>query len=56
MKALGKFLQLAGLTVPPLTIIAQLMESIGTKEMLAFLVASVCAFIMGRLLEGYAQG
>ncbi len=56
MQTLGKVLQLAGLAIPPLTIIAQLTESIGTKEMLTFLVASVCAFMLGRLLEGYARG
>lgn len=55
MQTLGKFLQIAGLTVPPLSILAQLSGSIGAGKMLVFLVASVCAFYIGRILEGYAR-
>ena len=54
MKALGKLLQLAGLTIPPLSIIAQLTEAISLGQMLTFLVAAVAAFGIGRILEGYA--
>lgn len=54
MQAIGKLLQLAGLTIPPLSIIAQLTESISLGKMLMFLVAAVAAFYLGRILEGYA--
>ena len=54
MEATGKFLQLAGLIVPPVSIIAQLNESISTKQMLVFLVAAASAFCIGRIVEGYS--
>ena len=56
MRALGRLLQLAGLTVPPLAIIAQLNESISLGQMLTFLVASVSAFWIGRILESFSSG
>ena len=56
MKLLGKALQIAGLTVPPLSIVAQLAESISQGQMLTFLVVSVAAFWLGRIVEGYAAG
>ncbi|MCA9248003.1 MAG: hypothetical protein KDA42_12830 [Planctomycetales bacterium] len=46
-------MQWAGLIVPPLSIVAQLSESISQGQMLTFLVASVCLFYIGRILEGY---
>ena len=55
MRALGKLLQIAGLTIPPLSIIAQLNESISQGQMLTFLVASACAFWIGRIVEGYSR-
>ena len=55
MKAIGKILQLAGLTVPPLSIIAQLTEAISLGQMLTFLVASVSLFGIGRIIEGYGR-
>ncbi len=54
MPAIGKFLQLAGLIVPPVSIFAQLSELISTKEMLVFLVAAASAFCIGRIIEGYS--
>jgi len=55
MAALGKILQLAGLTVPILAVISELAGTIELKQMLMFLVASVAAFWLGRLLEGYTR-
>lgn len=55
MTALGRFLQLAGLTVPPLSILAQLNESISQGQMLVFMVASLLAFYLGRQFEGYSR-
>jgi hypothetical protein len=55
MQALGKLLQLAGLTVPPITILMQLNDAIKASQMLMMLVASVCIFFIGRIIEGYAK-
>ena len=54
MKAIGRLLQIAGLIVPPLTILAQLGGSISAGQMLMFLVAAACAFGIGRIVEGYS--
>jgi hypothetical protein len=55
VKSFGRLLQVIGLTVPPLSIIMQLMNAIKANQMLVMLVASVCAFLLGRLIEGYAR-
>ena len=55
MKSIGKFMQLAGLAVPPLAIISQLTEAISLGQMLTFLVASVCLFGIGRIIEGFGN-
>ena len=55
MRALGRLLQLAGLSIPPLAIVAQLFESISVGQMLTFLVASAAAFWLGHILEGLAK-
>ena len=54
MRGIGKLLQVAGLMLPPLSIVLQLMSSISLGQMLAMLVASICLFLIGRLVEGYA--
>lgn len=55
MRGLGKGLQLVGLVLPPLAIVLQLGNSISVWQMLVMLVASLAAFYLGRLLEGYAR-
>jgi hypothetical protein len=55
MRSFGRVLQIVGLTVPPLSVIMQLSDTINLKQMLTMLVASVCLFLIGRLLEGYAR-
>jgi hypothetical protein len=54
MLAIARLLQLIGLTIPPLAIIAQLMNSIDLKQMLGFLVASVAVFTIGHLMQRYS--
>jgi hypothetical protein len=54
MLAIARLLQLIGLTIPPLAIIAQLMNSIDLKQMLGFLVASVAVFSIGYLMQRYS--
>ena len=54
MRSIGRGLQLVGLGAPPLGILLQLAGAIDLKQMLAMLVASVSAFGIGRIVEGYA--
>jgi len=49
-------LQLVGLVIPPLAIVAQLSNSISLGQMLQFLFVSVCVFLMGYLLQRYSGG
>lgn len=53
MHAFARLLQLAGLTIPPLAIIAQLNEEINAGQMLQFLAVSVGLFLVGYLLQQY---
>jgi hypothetical protein len=55
MYTLARFLQLAGLTIPPLAILAQLNQAISAGKMLGFLVVSVLIFSIGYLLQRYTS-
>ena len=55
MRSLGRGLQVLGLGLPPLAMIMQLSETISLGQMLTMLVASVCVFLIGRIMEGYAH-
>lgn len=55
MAAAARLLQFAGLIAPPVSIVLQLMGSIGVRDMLLILVAGLAAFWLGRLIEGYAR-
>ncbi len=55
MRWLGHKLQVVGLILPPLAILLQLSNAFDTRKMLAILVASVCLFFIGRILEGYSR-
>lgn len=50
---IGRLLQHLGLILPPLAILLQLSESISLGKMLVMLVAAVCLFWIGRIVEGY---
>jgi len=56
LRPFGRLLQWVGLLIPPLAIMSQLSGSISQGQMLTFLVAAVCAFWLGRMLEGIGQG
>jgi hypothetical protein len=56
MYALARFIQMAGLAIPPLAIIAQLMDEITLGQMLGFLTVSVGLFLVGYLLQRYSGG
>ena len=53
VRTIGRPLQIVGLGVPPVSIFMQLTEAISLGQMLTLLVASVCCFGIGRILEGY---
>lgn len=53
MQTLARLLQLAGLVIPPLAMVAQLTESISTGKMLQFLLLSVGVFLLGYTLQRY---
>jgi hypothetical protein len=53
MYAAGRLLQIVGLTIPLLAIVAQLNESISLGQMLGFLVAAMAVFGMGHVLQRY---
>ena len=52
-------LQILGLIVLPLSMLMQLSDMLGRRigvaEMLIMLVAGVAAFLLGRMIEGYAS-
>jgi drug/metabolite transporter (DMT)-like permease len=54
MYAFARLLQFAALVILPLTIFAQLNESISLGQMLRFLVAGICLFAIGYLLQAYS--
>ena len=56
MYTLARLLQIAGLTIPPLAIIAQLNQQITLSQMLGFLIVSVGVFMLGHLLQRYTGG
>ena len=55
MRGVARLMQLVGLTAPPLAIVLQLSETISLGQMLTILVASVCLFWIGRIMEGYSR-
>ena len=56
MYLLSRMLQLVGLTIPPLSIIAQLNQQITLGQMLSFLAVSMGVFAVGYLLQRYSGG
>jgi len=55
MRTIARLFQLAGLTIPPLAMVAQLMNQIKAGQMLQFLLVSVCLFSVGYLLQLYSR-
>ena len=55
MRKFGHLLQVVALVTLPLSIILQLQNAIDLRNMLRILLASVCLFYIGRLVEGYAK-
>lgn len=55
MNALARFLQFAGLTIPPLAMIAQLGNHITAGKMLQFLLVAVGIFVLGYTLQRFSK-
>jgi hypothetical protein len=55
MYAIARLLQLVGLTIPPLAMVAQLSQTITAGQMLQFLVVGVCCFGTGYLMQQYRK-
>gem|GEM_PF-2331040 len=55
MKLIGRCGQLLGLTIPCLAVLLQLNQAISASRMLVMLVAAICCFSIGRIVEGYAR-
>jgi hypothetical protein len=55
MRSFGRGMQILGLVVPPLAMVMQLSDAISLGQMLTILVAAVCCFGIGRIVEGYAR-
>jgi hypothetical protein len=58
MYTIARLFQVIGLTIPPLAVIAQLAnpEDFKANKMLQFLLASVCIFSIGYILQRYGGG
>lgn len=54
-RSFGRLMQSVGLTVPPVSIVLQLANSITAGQMLTMLVASVCVFTIGWILTVYSK-
>ena len=54
LRAIGRAGQWLGLTVPAVAVLLELNHRISLGQMLMMLVAAVCCFWIGRILEGYA--
>ena len=56
MKALGRGGQFLGLALPALAVLLELGHAISLGQMLVMLVAALCCFWIGRIVEGYGHG
>ena len=54
MKGLGRVGQFLGLALPAVAILLELNHAISLGQMLMLLVAAICCFWIGRILEAYA--
>jgi hypothetical protein len=54
MRFVGRSGQFLGLVLPAVAVIMELNHAISLGQMLVMLVAALCCFWIGRILEGYA--
>ncbi len=55
LKILGGIFQRIGLVLPVFAILLELNRAISLGQMLAMLLAAVCLFWIGRILDGYGS-
>lgn len=55
MRTIGRSGQWLGLAMPAVAILLELGHRISLGQMLVMLVAAVCCFSIGRILEGYSR-
>ena len=55
MVAIGRLGQFLGLSIPAVAVLLELNHAISQGQMLVMLVASLCCFWIGRIIEGYAR-
>lgn len=55
LRVVGRFVQMVGLALPALAIVLELGHTISLGQMLVMLVAAVCCFGIGRIMESYAS-
>jgi hypothetical protein len=55
MAAIGRLGQFLGLTIPAVAILLELNHAISLGQMLVMLVAALCCFWIGRIIEGYTR-
>jgi hypothetical protein len=55
MAALGRLGQFLGLAIPAVAVLLELNHAISLGQMLVMLVAAVCSFWIGRIVEGYSR-
>ncbi len=55
MAAIGRLSQFLGLTIPAVAILLELNHAISLGQMLVMLVAALCCFWIGRIVEGYTR-
>jgi hypothetical protein len=53
MAALGRLGQFLGLAIPAVAVLLELNHAISLGQMLVMLVAAICCFWIGRIVEGY---
>jgi hypothetical protein len=55
MTAIGRFGQFLGLSIPAVAVLLELNHTITLGQMLVMLVAAICCFWIGRIIEGYGR-
>jgi hypothetical protein len=55
LRAVGRLAQMLGLALPALAIVLELGHTISLGQMLVMLVAAVCCFGIGRIVESYCS-
>ena len=55
MRSIGRLGQLLGLGIPCLAVVLELNHAVSLGQMLVMLVAAICCFWIGRIVEAYTR-